>query len=122
MRPSTLMWFAAVTKRIVGGVAATASVGTSSTPAAAIAETRASGTSGPRRRLAAMGSLLRPDYRIPRRPRDRPGSLASIRGMPVVEGFNLTPVKSTALSHPDEIDLRREGAVGDRRFLFAHTN
>jgi hypothetical protein len=40
--------------------------------------------------------------------------------MPVVERFNLTPVKSTALIHPDEIDLRREGAVGDRRFLFVH--
>ena len=38
--------------------------------------------------------------------------------MPVVEGFNLTPVKSTALLQPDAIDLRPEGAVGDRRFLF----
>ena len=33
--------------------------------------------------------------------------------------FNVTPVKSTALHHPDAIDLKREGAVGDRRFLFA---
>jgi uncharacterized protein YcbX len=40
--------------------------------------------------------------------------------MPVVEGFNLTPVKSTALIHPDAIDLRQECAVGDRRFLFVH--
>jgi len=40
--------------------------------------------------------------------------------MPVVESFNLTPVKSTALIQPDTIDLQREGAVGDRRFLFVH--
>jgi uncharacterized protein len=38
---------------------------------------------------------------------------------PVVARFNVTPVKSTALHHPDAIHLRREGAVGDRRFLFA---
>ena len=36
-----------------------------------------------------------------------------------VAGFNLTPVKSTALHRPDAIDLRPEGAVGDRRFVFA---
>ena len=36
-----------------------------------------------------------------------------------VARFNVTPVKSTALYHPDAIDLQREGAVGDRRFLFA---
>jgi uncharacterized protein YcbX len=42
--------------------------------------------------------------------------------MPVVERFNLTPVKSTALIHPDAIDLRPEGAVGDRRFLFVREN
>ena len=42
--------------------------------------------------------------------------------MPVVEGFNLTPVKSTALIRPDAIDLRPEGAVGDRRFLFVQQN
>ncbi|MEP6757845.1 MAG: MOSC domain-containing protein [Actinomycetota bacterium] len=35
-----------------------------------------------------------------------------------VAGFNITPVKSTALQRPDVLDLRREGAVGDRRFLF----
>jgi hypothetical protein len=40
--------------------------------------------------------------------------------VPVVERFNLTPVKSTALIHPDAINLRAEGAVGDRRFLFVH--
>jgi MOSC domain-containing protein len=45
-----------------------------------------------------------------------------MRTMPVVEGFNLTPVKSTALIHPEAIDLRPEGAVGDRRFLFVHAN
>ena len=33
--------------------------------------------------------------------------------------FNVTPVKSTALHHPNAIDLQRDGAVGDRRFLFA---
>ena len=42
--------------------------------------------------------------------------------MPVVEAFHLTPVKSTALVHPDALDLRREGAVGDRRFLFVQAN
>src|SRR6266496_3947060 len=42
--------------------------------------------------------------------------------MPVVERFNLTPVKSTALIHPDVIDLRPEGAAGDRRFLFVREN
>jgi uncharacterized protein YcbX len=42
--------------------------------------------------------------------------------MPSVEAFNLTPVKSTALIRPDAIDLRPEGAVGDRRFLFVREN
>jgi uncharacterized protein YcbX len=44
--------------------------------------------------------------------------------MPVatVARFNVTPVKSTALHHPESIDLRREGAVGDRRFLFARAD
>jgi uncharacterized protein YcbX len=44
--------------------------------------------------------------------------------MPVahVARFNVTPVKSTALHHPHSIDLRREGAVGDRRFLFARSD
>jgi uncharacterized protein len=36
-----------------------------------------------------------------------------------VARFNVTPVKSTALHHPDAIDLQPDGAVGDRRFLFA---
>jgi uncharacterized protein YcbX len=36
-----------------------------------------------------------------------------------VARFNVTPVKSTALHHPDAIDLQRDGAVGDRRFLFS---
>ncbi len=37
--------------------------------------------------------------------------------MASVAGFNLTPVKSTALHRPERIDLRMTGAVGDRRFL-----
>lgn len=37
--------------------------------------------------------------------------------MPTVAGFNLTPVKSTALHRPERIDLQPDGAVGDRRFL-----
>jgi uncharacterized protein YcbX len=45
-----------------------------------------------------------------------------MRRMAVVAGFNLTPVKSTALQQPDEIDLRVEGAVGDRRFLFVRAD
>jgi uncharacterized protein len=36
--------------------------------------------------------------------------------------FNVTPVKSTALHHPNAIDLQHEGAVGDRRFLFARSD
>jgi uncharacterized protein YcbX len=39
--------------------------------------------------------------------------------MPSVAGFNVTPVKSTALHRPERIELRPNGAVGDRRFLFA---
>ena len=39
-----------------------------------------------------------------------------------VARFNVTPVKSTTLHHPDSIDLRRDGAVGDRRFLFARSD
>jgi len=38
--------------------------------------------------------------------------------MPTVAGFNITPVKSTRLYRPARIDLRPEGTVGDRRFLF----
>jgi uncharacterized protein YcbX len=41
--------------------------------------------------------------------------------MPVVAGFNITPVKSTALQQPDAIDLRAEGSVGDRRFICARS-
>ena len=42
--------------------------------------------------------------------------------MPAVAGFNLTTVKSTTLLRPDAIDLRHDGALGDRRFLFARSN
>jgi uncharacterized protein YcbX len=38
--------------------------------------------------------------------------------MPRVARFNVTPVKSTALHHPDEIHLGPHGAVGDRTFFF----
>jgi hypothetical protein len=38
--------------------------------------------------------------------------------MPIIAGFNVTPVKSTSLHQPVAIDLREAGAVGDRRFLF----
>ena len=37
--------------------------------------------------------------------------------MPSVAGFNLTPVKSTALHRPERIDVQMTGAFGDRRFL-----
>jgi uncharacterized protein YcbX len=39
-----------------------------------------------------------------------------------VSGFNITPVKSTALHRPATIDLRVTGAVGDRRFLCMREN
>ena len=42
--------------------------------------------------------------------------------MATVARFNVTPVKSTALHHPGSIDLQRDGAVGDRRFLFARAD
>ena len=38
--------------------------------------------------------------------------------MPRVARFNVTPVKSTALHHPDQIRLDERGAVGDRHFFF----
>jgi uncharacterized protein YcbX len=38
--------------------------------------------------------------------------------MPRVVRFNVTPVKSTALHHPEAIRLERQGAVGDRAFFF----
>ncbi len=37
--------------------------------------------------------------------------------MPTVAGFTTTPVKSMALTRPDQIELTTEGAVGDRRFV-----
>jgi uncharacterized protein YcbX len=42
--------------------------------------------------------------------------------MATVARLNVTPVKSTALSHPDEIVLDREGARGDHLFLFLETD
>jgi hypothetical protein len=38
--------------------------------------------------------------------------------MPTVARLNITPVKSTALHHPDRIRLEPGGAVGDRLFFF----
>lgn len=38
--------------------------------------------------------------------------------MPTVARFNVTPVKSTALQHPDEIVVTELGVEGDHRFLF----
>jgi uncharacterized protein YcbX len=38
--------------------------------------------------------------------------------VPTVARFNVTPVKSTALHHPDRIRLDERGAAGDRRFFF----
>jgi uncharacterized protein YcbX len=38
--------------------------------------------------------------------------------MPRVARFNVTPVKSTALHHPERIRLGPQGATGDRRFFF----
>jgi uncharacterized protein YcbX len=38
--------------------------------------------------------------------------------VPTVARLNVTPVKSTALHHPDEIVLDRRGPVGDRAFFF----
>ena len=38
--------------------------------------------------------------------------------MPRVIRFNVTPVKSTQLHHPQEIRLESRGAVGDRAFFF----
>ena len=37
--------------------------------------------------------------------------------LPTVARFNVTPVKSTALHHPDAIRLEERGPVGDRRFF-----
>ncbi len=38
--------------------------------------------------------------------------------MPTVVRFNVTPVKSTALQHPDEIAVTQRGVEGDHLFLF----
>ncbi len=38
--------------------------------------------------------------------------------MRTIAKLNVTPVKSTALHHPDEIRLERSGAVGNRDFFF----
>src|SRR5262245_24853655 len=38
--------------------------------------------------------------------------------MPRVARFNITPVKSTALHHPERIHLGPAGVIGDRRFFF----
>ncbi len=38
--------------------------------------------------------------------------------MPRVVRFNVTPVKSTFLHHPEELRLEEGGPVGDRRFFF----
>jgi uncharacterized protein len=37
--------------------------------------------------------------------------------MPTVARFNVTPVKSTAMHHPERIRLDERGAAGDRRFF-----
>lgn len=42
--------------------------------------------------------------------------------MPTIVRFNVTPVKSTALHHPEEIRLERGGPVGDRAFFFVDGN
>jgi uncharacterized protein len=38
--------------------------------------------------------------------------------MALVTRFNVTPVKATALHHPDEVRLEEHGAVGNREFFF----
>jgi uncharacterized protein YcbX len=42
--------------------------------------------------------------------------------MPRVARFNVTPVKSTSLHHPERLRFERRGAVGDRRFFFVDAN
>jgi uncharacterized protein YcbX len=42
----------------------------------------------------------------------------SVADVPTVTGFNVTPVKSTALHNPEEIRLERHGASGNREFFF----
>lgn len=43
---------------------------------------------------------------------------ATLLRMPSVARINVTPVKSTALHHPDEVRLESFGPVGDRRIFF----
>jgi uncharacterized protein len=40
--------------------------------------------------------------------------------VPAVARFNVTPIKSTALQHPDEVVVSELGIEGSRRFLFTH--
>jgi uncharacterized protein len=42
--------------------------------------------------------------------------------MPKVARFNITPVKSTALHHPERLRFDARGAIGDRRFFFVDGN
>lgn len=49
-------------------------------------------------------------------------SAGSLGGVPRVVRFNVTPVKSTSLHHPDEIRIERRGVVGDRAFFFVDGN
>jgi len=42
--------------------------------------------------------------------------------VPRVVRFNVTPVKSTALHHPEQLVVDRGGAVGDRAFFFVDGN
>jgi uncharacterized protein YcbX len=42
--------------------------------------------------------------------------------VPTVARFNVTPLKSSSLHHPDEIELGVRGVPGDRRFLILHAD
>ena len=42
--------------------------------------------------------------------------------MPTVARFNVTPLKSSSLHHPGEIELGAGGVPGDRRFLILHAD
>src|SRR3990170_6262518 len=50
--------------------------------------------------------------------RERRAAATVCATMPTVARFNVTPVKSTALHHPDHIRVERSGAVGNRDFFF----
>src|SRR5207344_766723 len=53
----------------------------------------------------------------------RPSGLAGSLGIvPRVARFNITPVKSTALHHPEEIRLGPRGVAGDRAFFLVDAN